>query len=116
MNDSRIESSRFFHGKGGPSGAKTRFCLGDSGYTPSPVLLTPVRHVPEGTPEALYTHDFVRGRCRIEQFFGIWTAVNRGVKRERELCYTDPVTVANFIEASAVLHNFRTIYKYVKSY
>lgn len=69
-------------------------------------MLTPIHHAVPGTPEALYTREHCRTRCKIEQLFGVILSVWRAIKRERVLRYA-PEVVGNIITASAVLHNFR---------
>ena len=79
---------------------------GDSGYTPSPILLTPIVNAGQGTPEADYTYEFVRTRCLVEQTFGIMTGLFLSIKRARKLYYA-PEVVSKIITACAILHNFR---------
>ncbi|XP_008212693.2 putative nuclease HARBI1 [Nasonia vitripennis] len=87
-------------------GERNCYLLGDSGYTVSPVLLTPILDAQPGTPEAAYTTEHVRTRCRVEQTIGIFTNVWRVLKRARKLHYT-PNKLARITNACAILHNYR---------
>ncbi|OXU19259.1 hypothetical protein TSAR_012311 [Trichomalopsis sarcophagae] len=82
------------------------YILGDSGYTLSPVLLTPILDAAEGTPEAAYTYDHVRTRCRVEQTIGMFTNIWRVIKRARKLLY-QPQKFADIVNACAILYNYR---------
>ncbi|XP_031783922.1 putative nuclease HARBI1 [Nasonia vitripennis] len=84
------------------------YFLGDSGYTSSPIMLTPIQNAPEGSAEALYTSEHTRTRCQIEQTFGIYSNVWLAISRRRVLPYK-PKKVALIILACAVLHNFRRL-------
>ena len=80
--------------------------VGDSGYTPSAILLTPILHTPEGSAAAIYTGEHVRTRCQVEQLFGILTNTFLAIKRARKLYYRIE-KVSAIITACCVLHNFR---------
>ena len=82
------------------------YSIGDSGYTPSPVLLTPVLDAPDGSPAALYTSEHVRTRSQVERTIGLLSGVWRVINRARKLHYS-PQKVANIIQACAILHNIR---------
>lgn len=86
---------------------------GDSGYSPSPIMLTPVLNAPPGSREEIYTNEHTSTRCKVEQTFGIFTNSWMAIKRARKLFYK-PEKVAKIIKASAVLHNFRLLNGYVK--
>ncbi|KAJ8668897.1 hypothetical protein QAD02_000156 [Eretmocerus hayati] len=85
------------------------YVLGDNGFNPSEVMLTPVENAQDGTPEGLYTEEHCETRSFVERTIGalsgIWKCINRG----RKLWYTSE-KVAKFITAAAVLHNFRKFY------
>ncbi|XP_032456103.1 putative nuclease HARBI1 [Nasonia vitripennis] len=51
------------------------YIIGDSGYTPSRVLLTPDLNAAEGSPAHVYTLEHVRTRCIVERTIGILTNV-----------------------------------------
>ncbi|XP_031779825.1 putative nuclease HARBI1 isoform X1 [Nasonia vitripennis] len=82
------------------------YIIGDSGYTPSRVLLTPDLNAAEGSPAHVYTLEHVRTRCIVERTIGILTNVWLVIDRSRKLHYS-PEAVVNIIHACAVLHNFR---------
>ena len=81
--------------------------VGDGGYTPSPILLTPAANAEEETPEAEYTSEHCRTRCKVEQLFGILT--NVCISRQKTLPY-NPEKAAKMINACCILHNFRRSY------
>ncbi|OXU22898.1 hypothetical protein TSAR_014176 [Trichomalopsis sarcophagae] len=68
---------------------------GDSAYTASSVLLTPILDVQPETPEAAYTTEHVRTRCRVEV-----------LQRARRLHYT-PNKLGRITNTCAILHNYR---------
>ena len=82
------------------------YTTADSGYDSSLILLTPVLNAEPGSPEAGYTHEHVRTRCKIENTFGILTRSWLAINRARKLHYK-PQKVAKLITACAILHNFR---------
>ncbi|XP_031777069.1 putative nuclease HARBI1 [Nasonia vitripennis] len=84
------------------------YLLGDNGYTPSPILLTPIVDAPEGSLEAAYTHEHVSTRCKVEQCFGILTRVWLVISTARKLFYS-PEKVTRIIIACAILHNYRKL-------
>ena len=84
------------------------FLAADSGYSPTPVLLTKVQDPVIGSAEDDYNKAICSARSQIECSFGILTNVWRHVKRERKLHYA-PKTVRNFITAAVVLHNYRLL-------
>lgn len=86
--------------------------IADSGYTPSPTLLTPELNAPEGTPSAIYTSEHVGTRRIVEQTIGILTKSWMAIKRMRKLCYS-PYAVARIINVACILHNFRRRNGYV---
>lgn len=81
------------------------YIVADSGYTPSPILLTPIRDAVRGTPKSFYTSDLCGTRCRIEITFGHWTNKLKCASRSRALHYAVP-KAARIILSSAVLHNY----------
>ena len=81
------------------------YFAGDSGYTQSPYLLTPINEAQEDTPAFAYSQVIRRTRCRVEQLFGIWKEVLRCLNSERILHY-GPDFAAQIIRASAVIYNF----------
>ena len=72
-------------------------------------MLTPIKNAPEGSPEAQYTQDHVRTRCKIEQSFGVISNVWLAMSRRRTLHYT-PHKASLIVQACAVLHNFRKLH------
>ena len=88
---------------------KYYFCVGDSGYTPSATLLTPVLNTVQGSPASQYTFEFLTSRCKVEQTIGMLTNVWRVLSRTRTLSYS-PDKVAQFINSAIILHNFRRKY------
>lgn len=85
---------------------------GDSGYTQSPYILTPINNSVPGTPEFAYSQVIRRTRCRVEQLFGIWKEVVRCLNSDRILHY-DPHFAAEIVRASAVFYNFLRHHGYV---
>ncbi|KAJ8668916.1 hypothetical protein QAD02_000175 [Eretmocerus hayati] len=81
------------------------YMLGDNGYNPSLVLLTPIENAPEGSPEAQYTAEVCQTRSLVERTIGSLSGTWRCVNRGRKLCYSSE-KVAKMVMASAVLHNF----------
>lgn len=86
--------------------------LGDSGYTLSPILLTPFANPVAGSPQAKFNDALRKTRCNIEQCFGILSNVFRCISRSRKLCYK-PKKVAKFVTVCAILHNFRKLHGWV---
>ncbi|XP_001605652.1 putative nuclease HARBI1 [Nasonia vitripennis] len=81
------------------------YLIGDGGYTPSPVLLTPCQEAAPGSPEFRYSDRVRRTRCRVEQTFGIWKQVFRCINGDRSLHYT-PEFSSQIVLATAVLYNY----------
>lgn len=93
---------------------KIFFVLGDGGYAPSPILITPFEHNSEDSLEAEFNRSFCRGRCVVESTFGYWKNIWRSLlSKERGFHYA-PKTTGRIVVAAAVLHNFVKIHKYVK--
>ena len=81
------------------------YFAGDSGYTQSPYLLTPINEAQEGIPAFAYSQVIRQTGCRVEQCFGIWKEVFRCLNSKRLLHY-GPDLAAQIIRASAILYNF----------
>lgn len=81
------------------------YIVADSGYTSSPILLTPIRNAVPGTPNGLYSTDLCGTRCRIEITFGHWTNKFKCASRSRVMYY-EVRKAARIILSSAVLHNY----------
>ncbi|XP_016844168.1 uncharacterized protein LOC107981891 [Nasonia vitripennis] len=81
------------------------YLIGDGGYTPSPVLLTPCQEADPGSPEFRYSDRVRKTRRRVEQTFGIWKQVFRCINGDRSLHYT-PEFSSQIVLASAVLYNY----------
>lgn len=84
------------------------YILGDSGYNPSPVLLTPIRNAQPGSVNAVYTREFCRTRCIVEMLFGDFSNIFICSSRRRVLYY-HPVKAAKIILCVAVLHNLKRL-------
>lgn len=84
------------------------YILGDSGYTPSPILLTPIRETQAGSPESLYTNEHCRTRSIVERLFGDENNTYLCVNRKRVLHYK-PRKATKIILSCAVLHNFKLL-------
>ncbi|KAJ8671784.1 hypothetical protein QAD02_003043 [Eretmocerus hayati] len=82
------------------------YVLGDGGYTPSVVLLTPIQNAPVISPEWVYTREHCRTRCMVECTIGAVSGVFMASSRSRKLYYS-PEKDAEIVTASAILHNFK---------
>lgn len=82
------------------------YIWGDSGYSPSPVLLTPIRNAQPGSADYRYTREFGRTRCVVELLFGDLSNIFICSSRRRVLYYL-PEKAAKIILSVAVLHDFR---------
>ncbi|XP_023248179.1 putative nuclease HARBI1 [Copidosoma floridanum] len=81
------------------------YVIGDSGYTVSPILLTPLLNAAPNTPERRFS-DALRGaRCVVEQTFGIIKEIFRCLNKDRSLDY-DPLFACEIVKACGVLYNF----------
>lgn len=79
--------------------------IGDSGYTVSPVILTPIIGADPETPAGRYTQAHSSTRSTARRAFGHAKNVFRWINKERVLHYR-PRKAAKIIIASVVLHNF----------
>ena len=86
--------------------------LGDGGYTPSPILITPFQAVIEDSAESRFNKSFTKTRVVSEETFGGWKSKFRCVLKDRSLHY-EPSFAAKIITATAVLYNFEKMYRSV---
>lgn len=89
-----------------PTVERHYYILGDSGYSPSPILLTPIRNDAPGSVDAIYTTEFCRTRCVVERLFGDFSNIFICSSRRRVLYYK-PGKAAKIILSTAMLHNFK---------
>lgn len=87
-------------------------CIADTGYNVSNIVLTKVKPVKPGSPEADYNSLMGHTRSLVEQTFGQWLNKWRAIGKEERLHYT-PEKARDIVVATAVLHNFEILKRYV---
>ena len=90
-------------------------CLADNGYSSSPVLITPVQNPLENSPEKRFNDAFLPTRSISERTFGTKKGPWRCILGERLLRYHYQFS-AKVIYATACLHNFRKVLRFVKQF
>lgn len=87
------------------NGDQNTYLIGDSGYSLSPYLMTPINNALPETPEGRFNVKHKQIRNCVERTNGILKGVWRCLNSDRVLHYK-PTFVSKIIYACATLHNF----------